>query len=181
MNLLDQLTIRLGQETVVVGIGNPSRGDDAVGCQIARQLREFKPCQELPGLRTVEAEDVPESFLGQMVRPRPDTVILVDAVELGDEPGSVAILELEELEVRETSTHRAPLSLLARFVRAETGADIFLLGIQPGSRAVGAAVSPEVQGTARMMAEILLRAYRQATSGTVETWDLPRRFPEAPC
>jgi hydrogenase 3 maturation protease len=155
MNLTERLAARLGRETVVVGIGNPHRGDDAAGCLVARHLQESAWSAALPSLRVVDAEEVPESFLGLIVRPPPDTVILVDAVDLGEPPGTAALLEVEELEDREGSTHRPPLSLVAHYIRAETGADVFMLGIQPGKREVGAPPSVEIQKAAASLALVL--------------------------
>jgi len=155
MSLPELLAARLVGETVVVGVGNPLRGDDAAGCVVARTLRESTELAAIPGLRVVEAEEVPESFLDLIIRPRPDTVILVDAVEMGEPPGSAALLEVGELEDREGSTHRPSLSLVAHYIRAETGADVFLLGIQPGEREPGAPLSVEVREAATSLANVL--------------------------
>ncbi|MFH1766328.1 MAG: hydrogenase 3 maturation endopeptidase HyCI [Gemmatimonadota bacterium] len=154
-DLTELLAARLGGETVVVGIGNPHRGDDAAGCLVARCLRESAGAAARSSLRIVEAEEVPESFLGPILRPPPNAVVLVDAVELGEPPGTVALLEVEEVEDREASTHRAPLSLLAGYIRAETGADVFVLGIQPGGRELGTPPSDEVRKTAGILADVL--------------------------
>lgn len=193
MSLTERLAARLGGRTVVVGIGNPSRGDDAAGCLVARSLREAQPPERLGGLVVVEAEEVPESYLGPIVRSAPDTVILVDAVELGEPPGSAALLEMEAMAEREVYTHRPPLSLLARYIRAETGADVFVLGIQPGERGLGTPPSSRVRGAASVLAEVLMTALALAgSSGAIRpststrSWgsSVPRSMPGqevAPC
>jgi hydrogenase 3 maturation protease len=158
MSLTELLAARAGRQTVVVGIGNPHRGDDAAGCLVARNLRDSAQSARFPRLKVVEAEEVPESFLGLIVRPRPDTVILVDAVELGEPPGTAALLEVEDLEDRASSTHSPPLSLVAHYIRAQTGADVFLLGIQPGERGLGTSPSVEVQDAATHLAHVLEEA-----------------------
>lgn len=160
-DLVRSLAARLGAETVVVGIGNPWRGDDALGCLVAGHLRGSMEegaagrGAPRPRFRVVDAEEVPESHLDRIVRPAPDTVVLVDAVDLGAAPGSLAVLEVEELRGRETSTHRTPLALLAHYIRQQSGADVFLLGIQPGGRELGAPPSDEGRQGARLAAEIL--------------------------
>jgi hydrogenase 3 maturation protease len=103
----------------------------------------------------VEAEEVPESCLDLVVRPGPDTVVLVDAVELGEPPGAVALLEMEDLVDREASTHRAPLSLLAHYIRSESGADVFVLALQPGCRQPGTLPCAEVTEAAGVLADLL--------------------------
>lgn len=160
-DLIRSLAARMGKDTVVVGVGNPWRGDDAVGCLVAGYLhtavtssgggKDTAP----PRFRVVDAEEVPESHLDRIVRPAPDTVVLVDAVDLGAAPGSAAVLEVEELAGRHASTHRTPLPLLAHYIRRESGADVFVLGIQPAGRELGAPPSAEVAKAARTTAEIL--------------------------
>ncbi len=180
-DLTERLANRLGRDTVVVGVGNPSRGDDAAGCLVAMALREAEEERGTVGLRIVEAEEVPESFLGPIVRPSPDTVVLVDAVELGESPGSVALLEVEELAEREASTHQAPLSLVAHYIRRETGADVFVLGIQPGGREVGAAPSAEIREASGVLADLLEAAAILASLPDAAVEGLSAFSPEVPC
>jgi hydrogenase maturation protease len=123
---------------VLVGIGNPFRGDDAAGCLVARGVRG------VPGIEVVESEDVPERDLLRIVAAKPDVVLLVDAVHLGASPGSMAILEPGTLVRYAPTTHRVPLVLLASLIRRAAGADVVVLAIQPGQTAPGASVSPEV-------------------------------------
>lgn len=171
VSLRDLLAARLRGDTVVVGIGNPYRGDDGVGSLVACLLLEAQARGGRFFQRVIDAEEVPEAFLGPITRPPPDTVVLVDAAELGEVPGTVALLEVEELAGREVSTHSAPLSLLARFVREETGADVFVLGIQPGLREVGTPPGPGILATATALARLLEAVARGRRT----------RVSEAPC
>jgi hydrogenase 3 maturation protease len=129
MSLAGPLAARLVSGSVVVGLGNPLRGDDAAGLLLARRLHG------VPGLRVLEAEEGPEAELGRIRAGAPRAIVLVDAVEIGAPPGAVALLEAGDLRVDEPSTHRPPLGLVMRWLAEETGADVFLVGIQPGPRA----------------------------------------------
>jgi hydrogenase 3 maturation protease len=147
--LLEALAARLTGDVVVVGIGNPSRGDDAAGCLVTRRL------PPVPGLRAVVAEEVPESHLGAIVAGPPSTIVLVDAVDLGAPAGSVGLLDTRDLVRFTPTTHRVPLGVLAAWLAAETGADVFVLAVQPLQTRLGARVSPEVdEGTARLAAAL---------------------------
>ena len=66
---------------VVMGIGNPCRGDDAAGSLVAQMI------SDVPGVRVIDAQDVPESYLRQVVGEGPDTVVLIDSVDLEVRPG----------------------------------------------------------------------------------------------
>ena len=125
MSLSAILRTRLRGRVVVIGVGNPWRGDDGVGCRVAARLRAGG---QVP---TLDAEEIPESFLGDIVAGRPETAVFVDAVDFGAPPGAVALLDSSQLGRYPSSTHRASLSLLMELVTTVTGADVFLLAIQP--------------------------------------------------
>ena len=154
-SLPELLTARLRGSAVVMGIGNPNRGDDSVGSMVARLLMAAQGRGGATSLRVIDAEEVPEAFLGPITQLLPGAVILVDAVDMGEAPGTVALLEVDEMAGRGASTHNAPLSLLAHFLWAETGADVFVLGIQPGGLDMGALPSPEILDAARAVALLL--------------------------
>ena len=154
MSLREELARRLSGRVVVVGVGNPLRGDDAAGCLVVRRLRGAE------GARVIEAEEVPESFVGDIAAAMPDVVALVDAVDLGAEPGAVAMLEREQVATYAPTTHRMPLSLVMEVVQRRTGADVFLIAVQPLTLAFGAKVSPEVSATVEVLAAVLSELLR---------------------
>jgi hydrogenase 3 maturation protease len=146
-----ELAARLSGTVVVVGVGNPLRGDDGAGCLVARRLAGAA------GVSVLETEEVPESFVGDIAAAGPDTVVLVDAVDLGARPGAMALLERDQVALYSPTTHRLPLSLVMDVVHRRTCADVFLIGIQPADVAFGAAVSPEVSATVEVVAGLLSR------------------------
>jgi hydrogenase 3 maturation protease len=152
MSLEETLSARLRGRVTVVGIGNPLRGDDAAGCLVARGLRPA------PGLEAIEAEEVPENHLGAVAASRPDTIVLVDAVDLGAAPGSLALVETRDLARYTPTTHRVPLDLLATWLARETGAEVLLVALQPRQTTLGEPVSAEVGEAARLVAATLNRA-----------------------
>lgn len=149
MTLADELAARLSGSVVVVGVGNPLRGDDAAGYLVARRLRGT------PGMCVIEAEEVPEDFVGDIAAAAPDVVALVDAVDLGREPGAVAILEKEQVATYAPTTHRMPLSLVMEVAHRRTSADVFLIALQPSRADFGTAMTPEVSDTVERLAEML--------------------------
>lgn len=160
--LRDELRRRLHGRIVIVGIGNPLRGDDGVGCAIARALlTHFEATSSSPTAwpcTIFDGEEVPESFAGPVVAARPDTVLLVDAVELETVPGSTALLDAKQLSRTAVFTHRTPLGPLADYLHHSTGADVLLLGIQPGRLLWGEVMGPEVRAAADALVAILTDA-----------------------
>ena len=151
--LLDALSARLKGDVVIVGMGNPLLGDDAAGCLVAQGLEGTR------GLHVILAEETPENCFCKILDAEPDVVVFVDAVALGAPPGSVAMLEAEALARYEPSTHRVPLGLVAEFVQRESGADVFVLGIQPRQVTLGSGLSTEVA----VATESLLELFRRST------------------
>jgi len=161
MDLREQLVNQIQGNTVVVGIGNPCRGDDAAGSLVARQIRD------VPGVAAIDAQDVPENHWRQIVNQRPDTIILVDSVNLKSPPGSVAVLDKDQIAAHWPSTHRMPAGALMGFFERETHAHIFLIAIQPRQTEFMQSVSAEVQSSVAGVADVLnqvLATRRQAAA-----------------
>jgi hydrogenase 3 maturation protease len=149
MSLQEQLATGAQGNVVIVGIGNPCRGDDAAGSLVARRIRDA------PGVRVIDAQDVPEDYLRVVVNQQPDTVVLIDAVDLGSAPGSVALLHKDQMAGNWPSTHRMPLCLLMNYLEQETNACIFLIAIQPRQTGFLEPVSEEVSRSVARVAEVL--------------------------
>jgi hydrogenase 3 maturation protease len=159
----EELAARLTGSVVVVGVGNPLRGDDAAGSLLARSLRESD------SVRVIDAGEAPESFIGEIARATPDAVAFVDAVDLSRPAGDVALLEVDDVTPYLPSTHRAPLSLVMDVVRSRTGADVFLIAVQPARAGFGAAPSAAVTRTVGLLAGLLAEVLRtpRAAAGVV--------------
>lgn len=152
MSLLEALRGRLCGRVAVVGVGNPLCADDGVGCRVAELLAGH------PGVLVFRADEVPESILGPVVGARPDTLVVVDAVDLGEEPGAVALLEAGQLTGYIPTTHRMPIGLFMSFVQREAGVrETFLLAIQPRRVGLGP-MSPEIERSASLLAGLLVEA-----------------------
>lgn len=146
-----ELASRLVGRVVLVGVGNSLRGDDAAGCLAARRVTERDR------VRVIVAEEIPEAYLGAIAAARPDAVVLIDAVDMGAEPGSFAILGRDDVTPGYAGTHRLPLPVLMELVELETGADVVLLGIQPSQVGFGAPPSAEVTAAAESVGDALER------------------------
>jgi len=166
MSLEAQLRKRLSGRVVLVGIGNVLRGDDGAGHLLAR-LTEGR----VKG-RVIDAEEVPENVLGPIIASEPDTIVLVDAVDLGAEPGAIALLEADQVAGYPPTTHRVPLNLLMDYLHRRTGADVFLVAIQPRDVAMYGLMSPEViEAVARLSR--LIKVLLSAPVAAFQSQDVP--------
>jgi hydrogenase 3 maturation protease len=149
MDLQAQLATGIHGHVVVMGIGNPCRGDDAAGSMVAQLIGDAS------GVCVINAQDVPENYLRQAVGENPDTVVMIDSVDLDSSPGSVALLGKDEVAGYWPSTHRMPLSLLMDYLERETQARIFLIAIQPRHTAFMQPMSGEVDASVASIAGML--------------------------
>ena len=133
-----ELTQGMGQNVLVVGVGNPLRGDDVAGLVLGEKL-----AQRL-NLEYLRCEEVPENYLTEMLETCADTILMVDAVGLGTQPGDIRILSPEELASDNISTHKCSVSLLASVLAKAGNKRVAVLGIQPESIGWGSYLSQSV-------------------------------------
>ena len=139
-NQLAKLKDRFQGKVLIVGIGNRLRGDDGVGPEIINRLNN-----PLPHLLLFDVGEAPENYLGKIVKQKPDTIVLIDAVDLGSSPGTIKIIEGDDIRDESLSTHNSSLNLVANYLQKETSADVFLLGIQPETTEFGREISRPVR------------------------------------
>lgn len=155
--LLKQLTSKSANlpRIAILGVGNQFRSDDGAGVLIARALANRECALDTEHLLIIEAGHAPENTTGELRKFAPDLVLIIDAAEMGDEPGSIQCIPEESIDGMSASTHSLPLSMLARYLRLELNGTVTLLGIQPGSNEVGEQVSPEVLQAVHQVVEEL--------------------------
>jgi hydrogenase 3 maturation protease len=149
MTLREDLAWRLHGAVTIVGIGNPQRGDDAFGSLLAQGLAGRVAA------RVIDAQDVPENYLFSIASGNPDTVLLADAVDLGEAPGTAALVPAKDLSDYLPTTHRVPLALLVDVLHAETDAQVVLLAAQPRHTVPDAPPSPEMAATLASLVETI--------------------------
>jgi hydrogenase maturation protease len=147
--------------TLVVGLGNPDRGDDGVGPAVAERVRELR----LPDVEVL-VEDSPASLPD--VWEDADIVVVVDAVQSGRPAGSVTTIDAtdEPLPPWDGSggTHGFGLSATVELARAlETlPRRLVVIGVEGSSFTVGAPLSPAV---ADALADAVDAVQRAAMTG----------------
>lgn len=146
----------------VVGVGNTLRGDDGAGVWVVRAMTER--LHAAPGVLLVDGSTAPENFTGPLRRFRPDLVIEIDAAHLDQPAGTVAWVDWRDADGMSASTHTLPPSVLARFLSADLGCLVSLLGIQPATLEMGEELSPEVAKAVDQLAR-QLAAWLEGTVG----------------
>lgn len=143
---------RLVGRVAVMGIGNTMRGDDGLGVHLVNSLQQTSLS---PNVGLFVCEMTPENFAGPVAEFRPDTILMIDAAELGEAPGSARLVDAREIADSAMTTHTLSLRLLATLLESETNANVVVLAVQPKGREFGAEVSLEVSETLFYLTELL--------------------------
>lgn len=137
----------------ILGVGNELNGDDAAGVCVVRELSARLPAT--PGVLLIDGGTAPENYTGPLRRFRPDLVLEVDAAEQNEVPGTTAWLDWRDADGLSASTHTLPPSVLAKYLVAELGCQVALLGIQPANLEMGQPLSPDVARAVTRLADEL--------------------------
>ena len=148
---------------IVIGIGNPERGDDAAGRAVARRLRGMAPA----GVEVLDQDGEATALLARL--DQADCAILVDASFSGAAPGTVrrfdVATELLPTSGFAASTHGFGLLEAIELARSlgQLPATCIVFAIEGASYALGDALTPEVeQAVSRVVA--LVRDEMAATA-----------------
>jgi len=122
-----QSRIKKARRLAIVGIGDELIPHDRPGMYAAQMLEQ----QQIPGVKVFFAGTVPESITGPLRRYRPGHVLFLDAADIGARPGTLAVIEPEQVQASLISTHVLPLSVVMDYIEQEVSTGVTLLGIQP--------------------------------------------------
>jgi len=146
---------------VVIGIGNPCRGDDSVGRIVVRRIKR----RNLPFLRAIEHEGEGTSLM-ELWRGA-SHVIVVDAVSSGSVTGRIhrfdALLQSLPRQLFSVSTHGFGLVEAVELARAlkQLPARLVIFGIEGTRFKVGAKPSASIQ---EAVAYVIDRVLEEARS-----------------
>jgi hydrogenase maturation protease len=147
----------MNEKTVVIGLGNLYMRDDGVGIRVAQDLKK----KELG--ENVSVQEFPEMDLTVIEKLHgASTVIVVDAVRGGKEPGTVSKFafvprrdDLTELP----SLHSLELSDVLDLA-SSTGiltCPVVIVGVEPKDDSLGNGLSPEVEAAVPKAIEAVIK------------------------
>lgn len=131
--------------TLVLGLGNPLMGDDGLGLALLEALRAGWRCE--PAVDLVDGGTWGMNLLPMIEQA--DRVLLLDAINVGKEPGSLVVLQRDELPrlfALKISPHQIDLRevLALAELRGALPTEVTAVGMQPGVIAMRTELSPEL-------------------------------------
>ena len=142
---------------VAIGFGNPLLGDDGVGLSVIDELRRLSardPGSLPPDTRLVTA-GAPSTDLLPVLRDA-SVLLLIDAVDDGRPPGSIAVMRDAQVDA---TVGRGEISelLVAMRLTGHAPEAVALVGIQVSTMAPGVGLSTPVEGAVVEAARVACR------------------------
>ncbi|MHA1713224.1 MAG: hydrogenase maturation protease [Candidatus Ranarchaeia archaeon] len=113
-------------KTAFIGLGNPDRGDDLFGLEMAVRLRDMG----IPHVFS-EYDNIDEIILDLRENQQIQTVLFIDVVDVGAQPGTPILLCSDQFPPLRQS-HSVPLDIYAAVLEARQKR-VYCLGVQPGT------------------------------------------------
>lgn len=153
-----KLEARIGSlppdKIVFVGVGNRSRGDDAVGPMLVDMLADYVP-------HAIDAGPSPENVTGAIKKLKPAAIVLIDALLFKDlAPGIPQIVEIDDIRHLGESTHTLSLDVIMEYLKTETGADVFMIGVQPARIKEGEGLSHGIEESLEEIVAAIMHAIK---------------------
>ena len=140
---------------IVIGLGNPDRGDDAVGIQVAREV-----AAERLDVLALEFDDPSEAL--DAWGPE-DTVVVADAISTGGVPGDIHVVDVVEQKLPAGNwsaggTHALGLAAVVELARTLDlmPRRLVVIGVEAGQFEYGAPLSDAVRAAVPAAAEAVL-------------------------
>jgi hydrogenase 3 maturation protease len=152
-----------GGRLVILGVGNPMKGDDAAGLLCVEQVMKNVPARARPGIRLFRTYDVPENYTGKIRKFKPSHILIIDAALPGLKPGDIFILEKEKIAIEEISSHKIPLMVLISYLEQSIGCKATVLGIQAKDLSFGTPINPVIKAAVKTVADFLTASITSRT------------------
>ncbi|MGD9518109.1 MAG: hydrogenase maturation protease [Armatimonadota bacterium] len=154
----------MADRIVVLGVGNELRSDDAVGVIVARRIADLSPMENVT---VVEGHTGGLNLLFDLEEA--DWAIIVDALDLGTQPGTVAVFEADEADVRvverAASLHHVSLADVLELARLSgLTTRVTIVGVQPDSTLPGDRLSDAVANRVDELVDIVWRLITQTAA-----------------
>ncbi|WP_304124811.1 hydrogenase maturation peptidase HycI [Methanosphaera cuniculi] len=139
-------------------MGNPLRGDDGLGPLLSEKLYEKLvniTDKNTDNIYLLNCETTPENDTSTIRQLKPSHIIIVDAVEFDTTPGEIIIIDKNQIDEFNVSTHSMPISFLINYIEKTIGSKVMIIGIQPEEMLLINKISTPVKESVETLSNII--------------------------
>lgn len=142
------------QSIVILAVGNEMRRDDRIGIEIVNELRNISLLKDSQ-IKMINAGTTPENFARPIENWNPSHLLIIDAVDMGENPGEIELIQMDDISSVTVSTHKMSLSMLNKYLMNKLNLEIKLLGIQIKDVSFGDELSSKLTRIPLRIAQLL--------------------------
>ena len=153
-NLQKNLESKLKKSSriAILGVGSEFRGDDAAGLLVIHQIKKKSKTKVI---KIFEGATAPENLTGEIIKFKPNHILIIDSANFCKIPGTIKILDSDQIEGVSFSTHQLPLKMMVTYLEKSAGCEVTVIGIQPKKIDFDAPVSPQVQKAVKALSKTI--------------------------
>ncbi len=156
------------RKTVIAFVGSPLRNDDRVALLIYNDLLD-KTWNNQDNVWFIECEYGLENCLHEIIKKKPETLIIVDAV-LSQElkPGEIVLVSWEHVrdKIGLATTHNIPVHITLSLLRKQVDLqEIYLLGIRVENTEIGMKISNPVNEARKRIVDLFFKIITNCKEG----------------
>jgi hydrogenase 3 maturation protease len=141
-------------KTIILGIGNVLKGDDALGPAVCEKLKAEKISAEV-----IDAATVPENYIQTIIKKAPQNLLVIDAIDFNAEPGTIKIFRTEQLNSLVISTHTLSPRIFIDMILKSIELEVYIIGVQPAQTHLGSPISSQVKKSIIELADTLAKIF----------------------
>jgi hydrogenase 3 maturation protease len=159
-NLAQALNQRLkgAKRLSLLGVGSDLRGDDVAGILVANSLS--LKAKKSRNFKVFIGETAPENLTGEIRKFDSTHLIIVDSADMNKKPGSVQLIDPDQIGGLSFCTHSLPLKVMTDYLEKSVGCKTCIIGIQPKGLGFDTRCSPEVRRTAKNISNLLWKVVK---------------------
>lgn len=117
----------------VLSIGSELRADDAAGLLAGEEIERLwrATSGRKAALEVFFGHTAPENLTGAIREFKPDCILIIDAADIGRDPGTIEIIDPQTPLDNPPVTHGFPVPLLQRYLMETMQCTVTTIGIQP--------------------------------------------------
>jgi hydrogenase 3 maturation protease len=149
------------KKIVILTIGNEMRRDDGIGIKVFGRLKDLDTLP--PSVLLLNTGTTPENFTRPIENWNPSHLLIIDAVDMDEEPGEIELIQMDEIHSITVSTHKMSLTLLNKYLMSKLKLKTKLLGIQIKDVSFGEGLSSELTQVPMRVAQLLSSVLKETT------------------